>query len=317
MMMRCAIPILLDRWLLIGFICACLTGVVADWGCPAASAGEQTPAAATNDRDGAPMVLIPGGRFAMGSTDEEIDVQFVDTGLPNDWKKHARDEQPRHVRSVKAFYLYKYEVTNAQYKRFIDAKQHRTPPHWKGQTYPSGKGDHPVVEVSWDDAQAYCAWAGTRLPTEVEWEYAARGAAGADAKTAGRAFPWGNGWDRRLSNNASQHAGKELTDAASWNTWYKAQPESSLPLTSKVGAFPKSVSPFGIHDMAGNAWEWCAGFQNPYPTSDSQAADQSKLRARRGGSWANVALHIRSADRQGAAQDNLNIYTGFRCAKQP
>ena len=138
-------------------ICACVVGTFTGWGSPAVSAGEQKKplTVATNARDGAPMVLIPGGRFSMGTTDEEIDAQFVDTGLPNDWKKHARDEQPRHVRTVKAFYLYKYEVTNAQYKKFFDAKQHRVPPHWKGQTYPQGKQDHPVVEVSWDDAQAY------------------------------------------------------------------------------------------------------------------------------------------------------------------
>ncbi|MEO1996057.1 MAG: formylglycine-generating enzyme family protein [Planctomycetaceae bacterium] len=317
MMMRRARWILQGKWLLIVGVYAAAAGSAPEDRGVWAAEQKKSPPAATNVRDGAEMVLIPAGRFSMGTTDEEIDAQFADTGLPNDWKKHARDEQPRHVRTVKAFYLYKYEVTNAQYKKFIDARQHRAPPHWGGNSFPQGKQDHPVVEVSWDDAQAYCTWAGTRLPSEVQWEYAARGADAEDGKTAGRVFPWGKAWDRRLSNNASLHADKELTDAATWNTWYKAQPESSLPLTSQVGAFPKSVSPFGMHDMAGNAWEWCAGFQNPYPKLDSNGEAKSKLRARRGGSWANVALHIRSADRQGAAQDNLNIYTGFRCAKQP
>ena len=173
-----------------------------------------------------------------------------------------------------------------------------------------------MVEVSWDDAQAYCGWAGTRLPTEAQWEYAARGAEPAEGQPS-RVFPWGNAWDRRLSNNASLHAGKELQNAADWKKWYEGDQKSLFPLTSRVGSFPQSVSPFGVHDMAGNAWEWCAEVQAPYPKQRAEDAANKKLRARRGGSWANVALHIRSADRQPAPHDDLNIYTGFRCAKVP
>ena len=280
------------------------------------------PSAVRNAKDGAEMILIPGGRFLMGSTGAEIDAQFRDTGLPEDWKKHTLDEEPRHKRTIEPFYIYKYEVTNEHYKAFIDATGHRAPPHWKGKDFPAGKGRHPVVEVSWDDAQAYCRWAGTQLPTEAQWEYAARGPEPAEGKSS-RVFPWGDAWDRRLSNNASNHAGKELTSAEDWKTWYEGDQKSLYPLTSHVGSFPKSVSPFDIHDMAGNAWEWCAEIQAPY--ADQRAADApkdtpkndaaKKLRARRGGSWANVALHIRSADRQPAPQDDLNLYTGFRCVK--
>ena len=269
-----------------------------------------------NAKDGAEMILIAGGSFLMGSTKPEIDAQFLDTKLPAEWKKHTLDEEPRHKKTVKAFYLYKYEVTNGQYKAFIDASGHRTPPYWKGKDYPADKGKHPVVEVSWDDAMAYCRWAGMTLPTEAQWEYAARGPAPADGKPS-RVFPWGNAWDRRLSNNASLHADRELLSAADWNKWYKGDQKSLYPLTSRVGAFPKSVSPFGIHDMAGNAWEWCAEVQAPYPQQKVEDAANKKFRARRGGSWANVSMHIRSADRQPAAQDALNIYTGFRCAKLP
>ena len=265
---------------------------------------------AQNATDGARMVLIPGGSFLMGTSDKEIDAQFADAGLPEDWKTHARDEQPQHKVTVKAFYLYKYEVTNAQYERFTDATGHRTPPHWQGKTCPKGKGKHPVVEVGWDDAQAYCAWAGTRLPTEAQWEYAARGSQSADGQSS-PAYPWGNKWDRNLANNSSLHAGRELQNAADWTEWYKGDQKSRYPLTSAVGSFRKSTSPFGIHDMAGNAWEWCAGNQPAYGKESSD--DRKDFRARRGGSWANVALHLRSADRQGAARDNLNIYTGFRC----
>ena len=269
-----------------------------------------------NSTDGAEMIWMAGGGFLMGSTRPEVDAQFRDAGLPEDWKKYTLDEEPRHQRTIEPFYIYKYEVTNCQYKAFIDATGHTPPPHWKGEDYPADKGDHPVVEVRWDDAVAYCRWAGTRLPTEAQWEYAARGAAPEDGQPS-RVFPWGNTWDRRLSNNASLHAGKELQNAADWKVWYGGDQKSLFPLTSRVGSFPKSVSPFGVHDMAGNAWEWCADIQAPYPDQRAADAENKKLRSRRGGSWANVALHIRSADRQPAAHDDLNLYTGFRCTKLP
>lgn len=277
---------------------------------------QKTPPTVKNAKDGAEMILIPGGRFLMGSSRAEVDAQFRDTGLPVDWKKYTLDEEPRHTRTLEPFYLYKYEVTNGQYKAFIDAAGHRAPPHWKGKDYPADKGQHPVVEVSWDDAEAYCRWAGTKLPTEAQWEYAARGAEPAKDKPS-RVFPWGDAWDRRLSNNASFNAGKELQNAEDWKTWYEGDQKSHFPLTSRGGSFPKSVSPFGVHDMAGNAWEWCAEIQAPYPDQKADDAPDKKLRARRGGSWANVALHIRSADRQPAPHDDLNIYTGFRCVKLP
>lgn len=291
----------------------------------------EKPETNRNARDGAEMILIPAGRFLMGSTSEETDAQFVDTGLPVDWKKHALDEQPRHLEVVKPFYLYKYEVTNAQYQSFLKATGHRSPPHWKGKTLPKGKEKHPVVEVNWDDAKKYCDWAGTQLPTEIQWEYAARGGVRdkgvirsvlsllsitPKVKNPGRVFPWGDKWDRQLSNNSSLHAGRELQSAKDWDKWYKSDQKKNFPLTTPVGSFPKGVSPFGVHDMAGNAWEWCAGNQAPYKDSKSETKPKD-FRARRGGSWANVALHIRSADRQGAPRGNLNIYTGFRCARKP
>ena len=272
-----------------------------------------------NKQDGAEMILVPAGTLLMGSTEAEVDAQFKDTGLPEDWKKYTRDEEPRHQRTVKSFYIYKYEVTNLQYQEFTEATGHRTPLHWKDKNikeFLKAKGNHPVVEVNWDDAQAYCRWAGTRLPTEVEWEYAARGAGPAEGKPS-RAFPWGNKWDRRLMNNASLHADRELVSAEDWNKWYEGDQKSQYPLTSAVGSFPKSASPFGVHDMAGNAWEWCLEIQAPYPKQRPDDAKDRKMRARRGGSWANVALHIRSADRQPAVHNDLNIYTGFRCVKSP
>jgi len=284
--------------------------------CLEAADEAEPPKIANNKKDSAEMILIPGGSFLMGTAAEEVDSQFSDTGLPNDWKKHTEDERPRHKQTLKPFYIYKYEVTNAQYKAFIDATGHRTPKHWNGTDFPTDKRKHPVVEVSWDDALAYCQWAGTRLPKEAEWEYAARGPASEDGKPS-RVFPWGNEWDRRLSNNASLHAGKELVNGPDWKAWYEGDHKRKFPLTTPVGLFPQAVSPFGVHDMAGNAWEWCEELQVPYGKPKNKDEANKTMRSRRGGSWANVALHIRSADRQSATQTDLNIYTGFRCAKNP
>src|SRR5262245_21285223 len=106
-------------------------------GVPADEPGAKAPPTAKNAKDGAEMVLISGGRFLMGSTKEEVDAQFRDTGLAEDWKKYALDEEPRHERMLDHFYLYKYEVTNAQYKSFMDATGHRAPPHWEGKDIPA------------------------------------------------------------------------------------------------------------------------------------------------------------------------------------
>lgn len=280
------------------------------------SAGEDLPTVKENAKDKAEMILIPGGKFRMGSTKAEIDAQFRETGLPDDWKKYTQDEEPQHEKTLSPYYIYKYEVTNEQYQKFTAATGHRTPPHWKGKTFPAEKGRHPVVEVSWDDAKTYCEWAGMQLPSEAQWELAARGLPPKDGKPH-RAFPWGDKWDRKLANSASLHADLEIRSAEDWKSWYEGDQKSKFPLTSAGGSYPKSVSPFGVHDLAGNAWEWCEEIQAPYPDQKPDDAPDKKLRARRGGSWANVATHLRSADRQPAAQDDLNLYTGFRCVKAP
>ena len=120
-----------------------------------------------NPNDGATIILIPAGEFWMGTDEKELDEQFQRFGYQADWKKYGLDEIPRHRQSVKQFFIYKHEVSNAQYKKFVDATGHAPPHYWKGKEYPQGKGMHPVVEVSWEDAQAYCRWAGVRLPSEA------------------------------------------------------------------------------------------------------------------------------------------------------
>jgi formylglycine-generating enzyme required for sulfatase activity len=165
-------------------------------------------------RDRAPkedgeMVLVPGGEFTMGSD--------------NWWPK----SQPEHKRTIKAFYIDKYEVTNRRYKKFVDATGHQAPRHWTEGRIPAGREDHPVVYLTWNDADAFCHWEGKRLPHEYEWEKAARGE---DART----FPWGDKFSRYKANT----------------------PQLGNEDTMPVGSFDNGVSPYGAYDMAGNVWEW-------------------------------------------------------------
>jgi formylglycine-generating enzyme required for sulfatase activity len=129
------------------------------------------------DPDIKDMILIPEGEFLMG-TDNRL-----------------KDERPAYVVYINVFYIDRFEVTNVEYKKFVDAAGHQPPDHWENGQIPVGKEDHPVVFVTWYDADAYCKWIGKRLPRETEWEKAARG-------TDERIYPWGNEWDLEKSNRA-------------------------------------------------------------------------------------------------------------------
>ncbi|HEY5599842.1 MAG TPA: formylglycine-generating enzyme family protein, partial [Candidatus Manganitrophaceae bacterium] len=170
------------------------------------------------------MILIPEGAFLMGNN-----------GRPAAEGSGDEDEQPSHRRFVKSFHIDVYETTNAMYKRFIDAVQGEPPLLWRNGNYPPGKANHPVVYVSWYDADAYCRWAGKRLPTEPEWEKAARG-------TDRRHFPWGEQFDNKKANTPQY--------------WLAKGVEVSQGDTTPVGAFEAGKSPYGLYDMAGNVYEW-------------------------------------------------------------
>ena len=238
------------------------------------------------------MVKIPAGPFLMGSSDAETEKVVRDLGggeLGPDILWFAA-EKPQHKATVKAFYIDKYEVTNAKYKRFIQATNHPAPRHWEKGTYPEGKADYPVVYVSWEDANAYCRWAGKRLPTETEWEKAARG-------TDGRIWPWGDTFDLTKCN------------VESW--------EGSGP--KPVGSYPDGVSPYGVYDMAGNVWEWTDSWYDAYPGSKHKSPEfGKKMRVLRGGSWYHYdslgPIGARCASRDRAAPLSISYVAGFRCA---
>ncbi len=220
------------------------------------------------------MVLIPSGEFTMGS---------------NDWWPKSG---PEHKKSLSAFYIDKYEVTNKKYKTFVDSAGYKPPDHWEGNKIPDGRENHPVVYVNWFDAEAYCKWTGKRLPTEAEWEKAARG-------TDKRAFPWGDKFSRDKANTPQY--GKEDT----------------MP----VGSFEAGKSPYGIYDMAGNVWEWTADWFKPYPGNTHPDENYGEIyRVVRGGSWYDCTYYrcgisAPTYNRIFFNPSTRNNNFGFRCAK--
>ena len=226
-----------------------------------------------------PMAAIPAGRFIRG-TDER---------LP--------DEGPQHTLDVPAFKIDLYEVTNRQYKAFIDASGRRSPDHFRNRTFPAGKADHPVSFVTWYDAEAYCAWAGKRLPSDVEWEKAARG-------TDGRSFPWGNTFDVRKANTPVR--------------WLALKQAGD---TTPAGAFEAGASPYGVFDMTGNVWEWTSSWYQPYPGNQTASeAYGERYKTLKGGSWFDCSfykcgLSAPVYNRAFFARKTKNDTIGFRCAK--
>jgi serine/threonine-protein kinase len=200
------------------------------------------------------------------------------------------------------YYISKYPVTNEEYKAFVDATGHPVPHkketwaepyNWdrENRTYPAGRGKHPVVLVSYDDALAYCEWAKKRLPTEAEWEKAARG-------ENGHIFPWGNKEpDENRCNYRANNRG-----------------------TTDVDLFTNGVSPYGIMDMAGNVWEWCLDsykkdfYQDPGHANDPKCTDPTGRIVIRGGCWANAPDMLRCTNRHSSEPDKRVVTIGFRTA---
>lgn len=238
-------------------------------------------------RDGAPMVLIPAGEFLMGTS-----LSHRDGG---------RDEYPQRRVSLPPFYIDVYEVTNGRYLQFITATGHRVPEHprdrkltlWRETTVPDAFRDHPVTNVDWADAAAYCSWAGKRLPTEAEWERAARG-------TSGRRFPWGETEPTRaMANYLNQ-----------WRNGAGLEP---------VGSHPQGATPEGVQDLEGNVWEWVADWYDPHyyengSVSNPQGPPEGTRKVIRGSGWESEAPLLRAAHRVNSDPANRNHSLGFRCA---
>jgi formylglycine-generating enzyme required for sulfatase activity len=258
-------------------------------------------------QDEAVMVFVPAGEFLMGST-----------GFANP------NEKPQHTVSLDAFWIDRTEVTVAQFRRFVGQTGYRTRAEEQGRAFAwvesamewqevegadwlhpfgpqsSAEDTHPVVQVAWADAEAYCAWAGGSLPAEAQWEKAARGA-------DGRSYPWGNVFDGTLVNycDASCPGGDQV-----FNDGYR--------FTAPVGSYPDGASPYGALDMSGNVWEWTAdyygaGYYAVSPAQNPTGPESGQYRVLRGGSWNHDRSGMRTAFRldspPGMSVDNF----GFRC----
>ena len=222
------------------------------------------------------MLLIPGGEFNMGAK-------------PNPNAEYVDD--PLHSVRVDAFYLDKYEVTNAQYLEFCKATEHKLPEFWGMEKFCSGPEfpDHPVTGVTWTDAMAYASWKGLRLPTEAEWEYAARGG------LVNKKYPNGDPMDPSLAN-------------------YNGTQGKALP----VGSYP--VNGYGLFDMAGNVTEWVLDYyEKDYYLKGSninpQGPEAGKRRVIRGGGWRSGSMCCTVNFRQSLRPNWVDFNVGFRCAK--
>ena len=228
-------------------------------------------------------VEIPAGAFWMGS------------------KKGRDNEKPVHKVHLERYWIAKTPITNAQYRLFVEATGHRAPRHWENGKIPRGLESHPVVNVNWHDAMAYCKWLSAvtgeaiTLPSEAEWEKAARGSQDK------REYPWGDAWKGGRCN--SKEYGKKTT--------------------TPVGSFPEGASPYGCLDLVGNVWEWCSDWYNGgeytgrvgQVVRDPQGPDKGEYKVRRGGSWYNDASWVRCASRVTGRPDDASGGSGFRVAR--
>jgi formylglycine-generating enzyme required for sulfatase activity len=244
------------------------------------------------------LVRVPASEFLMGSNP----VSSAILRISKDEEAYS-DEQPQCRVQVSEFYIGKYPVTNAQYAAFVRATKHEAPKHWEKGRIPSGRGNHPVVYVSWHDAVAFCEWLSQetgrnfRLPTEAKWEKAARG-------TDSRIYPWGNTWDAKRC-----HSSEGLTRTIT--VWSTAQ----------VGKYsPSGDSPYGAAGMAGNVWEWCNSLYKSYPYKADDGREDLKAEGRRvmrGGSFRDRRRRVRCAYRGGDDPGGLGRLQGFRLVASP
>jgi formylglycine-generating enzyme required for sulfatase activity len=268
-----------------------------------------------SETDGMILVFVPEGDFSMGSDS---------SGYAN--------EKPVHTVFLDSYWIDRTEVTNAMFELFAVKTGYQTEAEKKGSSrgydtetgksveglaadwqHPLGPGssltelaEHPVVHVSWNDARAYCEWAGRRLLSEAEWEKAARGA---DA----RKFPWGDDFDGTLLNSADVNLG-----AGRGNSGF----DDGFQLSAPVGSYPMGASPYGVLDLVGNVWEWVSdwvdeAYYGVSPSANPGGPASGEYRIVRGGSWHDPEDGNRAAYRGWATPEDTDITLGFRCGRTP
>ncbi len=246
------------------------------------------------------MVYVPAGKFTMGSQDAQVDeaLALCQEHRPDCERSQFEDEQPSHEVALDAFWIDKTEVTNAQYQRCVAAGA-CTERGCPEQAELAGD-TQPVVCVTWEQAQAYCQWVGGSLPSEAQWEYAARGPQGTQ-------YPWGNEFDGSRLN---------YCDAQCPYDWADKSVDDGYAKSSPVGSFPSGTSWCGALDMAGNGWEWVMDFYGAYPAERQENPLQlagATQRVLRGGAYDLDPVFLRATIRNWGASDSWSPVSGFRC----
>ena len=280
---------------------------------PSTPAPIQTPPTPTqanykvSEKDQMEMIYVEGGEFIMGT--EDIEAQRI---LEGNGRQYP--EVPMHKVTLDGFWIDKYEVTTGQYLKCVEAgaceEAKQNNPIFAGADYYNNPkyANYPIINVTWYEARAYCTWVGRRLPTEAEWEKAARG-------IDGRKYTWGN---EPVSNDVAN-----LCDKYCSARYPNPKFNDGFSETAPVGSFPKGASPYGVMDMAGNVWEWTSSIPMlyPYDTNDGREAQQdveygSKWPERvwRGGTWTNGYSWLRASLRYRSVANYWNNNLGFRCA---
>ena len=244
------------------------------------------------------LIKVPGGEFLMGTSEEDVKhLQLKESDWAYEWDDNDlfSNEQPQHLIKTKAFQIAQFAVTNEEYYVFVWSIGYPLPKDWQGFSYPPEEGNHPVTGVSKKDADAYIDWLNTktgmkyRLPSEAEWELAARG-------RDGRIFPWGNTFDPWRCNTS----------------------ESMKKGTTPVGFYsPSGDSIYGVADMVGNVWEWTSTILKQYPYHSDDGREKKDANARyviRGGAWYYSRKLARCACREGMTSEQFSDSIGFRLA---
>jgi formylglycine-generating enzyme required for sulfatase activity len=256
------------------------------------------------------LVAIGAGEFIMGS----------DSG--------PLDQRPQRPVYLDAFEIDRYEVTNLQYRFFVEAAGRKPPVYWPGEEYPPGQAAYPVVGVSWQDADAYCRWADKRLPAEAEWEKACRGA-------DGQIYPWGNTWDASRGNVSLLDPAASLSDLTGpeaaprdlmWEYLLAPTSQAESAGLQPVGSYPEGASPYGVMDLVGNASEWVSDWYNwsgysEMPDRNPFGSGPPWNHCLRGSSWFDSAGSSAGAGASSRCSARNSSHTasdprvGFRCAR--
>jgi len=246
----------------------------------------------------------------MGSTQAQVDAAFEQCkksygdGCKKEWFER---EMPQHTVNLGEYFIDKYETTNAQYAECVKAGKctapHKTKSYSRANYYGNAEfANYPVIYIDWTQAKSYCEFAGKRLPTEAEWEKAARG-------TDGRTYPWGNEFDGKKLNYCDKNCTFDWADKAV---------DDGYADTAPVGSYPSGASPYGVMDMAGNVWEWVSSDYKSYPYVANDGREEllsNNNKMFRGGSWFDFDSLTRAAYRYSYTSTFDGSYLGFRCAQ--